>query len=61
MDLRKYDKWSRLDLSRSGYGLVAGSCEHGDEPLGSTKDEEFLDQLRVLLASQKRSLPPGVR
>jgi hypothetical protein len=23
---------------------VAGSCEHGNEPLGSTNDLEFLDQ-----------------
>jgi hypothetical protein len=31
---------------------VVGSCEHGNEPLGSIKCGEFLDQLRVLLASQ---------
>jgi hypothetical protein len=24
---------------------VAGSCEHGNEPAGSLKDEEFLDHL----------------
>jgi hypothetical protein len=24
---------------------VAGSCEHGNEPLGSIKDGDFLDQL----------------
>jgi hypothetical protein len=24
---------------------VAGCCEHGDEPLGSLKGEEFLDQM----------------
>jgi hypothetical protein len=27
--------------------LVAGSCEHGNEPSGSINDEEFLDQLSV--------------
>jgi hypothetical protein len=26
--------------------MVAGSCEHGNEPLGSIKDGEFLDYLR---------------
>jgi hypothetical protein len=29
-----------------------GSCEHGDEPLGSIKCREFLDWLSILLASQ---------
>jgi hypothetical protein len=32
-----------LDASGSGYGPVAGSCEHGYETLGSIKGEEFLD------------------
>jgi hypothetical protein len=31
-----------LDASGSGYGPVAGSCEHGNEPSDSTKGE-FLD------------------
>jgi hypothetical protein len=31
-----------LDSSGSGQGPVAGSCEHGNEPLGSIKGEEFL-------------------
>jgi hypothetical protein len=26
-----------LDRTGSGYGPVEGSCEHGDEPLGSLK------------------------
>jgi hypothetical protein len=26
-------------------GGMAGLCEHGNEPSGSTKDGEFLDQL----------------
>jgi hypothetical protein len=30
---------------------MAGSCEHGNEPSGSIKCEEFLDYLSVLLAS----------
>jgi hypothetical protein len=31
---------------------VASSSEHGDEPSGTIKCEEFLDYLSVLLASQ---------
>jgi hypothetical protein len=30
-----------LDASGSGYGLVAGSCEHSNEPLGSMKGIKF--------------------
>jgi hypothetical protein len=29
--------------SRSGQGPVGGSCENGDELLGSIKGEEFVD------------------
>jgi hypothetical protein len=32
-----------LDASGSGQGPVAGSSEHGNEPSGSIKGEEFLD------------------
>jgi hypothetical protein len=32
-----------LDASGSGYGPVAGSCKHGNEPSGSIKGGEFLD------------------
>jgi hypothetical protein len=32
---------SALDLSYSGYGQVAAFCEHGNEPSGSMKREEF--------------------
>jgi hypothetical protein len=32
-----------LDVSGSGWGQVAGSCEHGNEPSGSIKGEKFLD------------------
>jgi hypothetical protein len=31
-----------LDSSGSGYGPVAGSCEHGNEHSGSTKGGYFL-------------------
>jgi hypothetical protein len=30
-----------LDASGSGQGPIAGSCEHGNESSGSTKDREF--------------------
>jgi hypothetical protein len=42
-----------LELSVSGQGLVMGFCEQGNETLGSKNDEEFLDQLSALLASQE--------
>jgi hypothetical protein len=32
-----------LDASGSGYGPVADSCEHGNEPSGSIKVGEFID------------------
>jgi hypothetical protein len=32
-----------LDSSGSGLGQVAGSCEYGNESLGSIKGGEFLD------------------
>jgi len=34
-----------LDSSRSGYGLVEGFSESGNETSESIKDGEFLDQL----------------
>jgi hypothetical protein len=35
----------QLILVDSGKGPVAGSCEYDNEPLGSIKGGEFLDQL----------------
>jgi hypothetical protein len=35
-----------MNLSGSREILVAGFCEHGAEPSGSIKGEEFLDRLR---------------
>ena len=39
----------RYGLDRAGLGLgqVAGTCECGNEPLGSIKCGEFLEQLRT--------------
>jgi hypothetical protein len=33
------------DASGSGLGPVTGCCEHGNEPSGSIKGGEILDQL----------------
>jgi hypothetical protein len=37
--------WYGLDLPGSGYGPVEGSSEHGNEPPGSIKCWEVLEQL----------------
>jgi hypothetical protein len=34
-----------LDLSGSGQEQMEGSCEYGNEPMGSIKGEEFLGQM----------------
>jgi hypothetical protein len=47
MDLREVGWGHRLDLSGSGYGQVAGSCECGDEPSSSIKCGEFLEWLKT--------------
>ena len=36
-----------MDRAGSGQGQVAGTCECGNEPSGSVKCGEFLDQLRT--------------
>ena len=36
-----------LDRSGSGQGQVTGTCKGGNEPSGSIKCGEFLDQLRT--------------
>jgi hypothetical protein len=36
-----------LDASGSGEGPVAGSCEYVNEPPGSIKGGELLDQMRI--------------
>jgi hypothetical protein len=37
----------RLDRSGSGYGLVDGSCEHGNKLSGSIKIWEFLSSYTI--------------
>ena len=44
-----------LDRSGSGQGQVAGTCECGNEPSGSTNAEEFLDQLKTRQLPKKDS------
>jgi hypothetical protein len=34
-----------LDSNGSGYDLLPGCCEHGNEPLVSIKARNFFDQL----------------
>jgi hypothetical protein len=34
-----------MDSSDLVQGQVAGSCEHGNEPFGSVKDDKFIYQL----------------
>jgi hypothetical protein len=53
MDLEETVGGCALDSSGSGQGSVADSCEHGNEPSGSIKGKEFLDQQSVLLAPQE--------
>ena len=42
----------RLDRAGSELRQVTDTCECGNEPSVSTKCEEFLDQLKIGLASQ---------
>jgi len=42
MDLQEVGSGHVLELSGSGYGQVAGSCEGGNEPSGYRKCTEFL-------------------
>jgi hypothetical protein len=46
-----------LDLSGSGYGPVEGFCEHGNEPPGSIKCWEVLEQLHSWQLLKKGSAP----
>jgi hypothetical protein len=46
-----------LDLAGSAQRLVAGSCEHDNEPSGSMKGGDFLDYLRNYQHLKKDSAP----
>jgi hypothetical protein len=46
-----------LDRSGSGEGPVEGSCERGDEPRGSIKCWEVLEQLHNWRLLKKSSAP----
>ena len=41
--VKKWDVVHELDLSGSGWGQVAGSCECGNKPSSSIKCGKFLD------------------
>jgi hypothetical protein len=53
-NLEKQDMSVWVDSSGSGYGPVAGSCEHGNELLGPIKGNDFLDLLCDYLLPPKR-------
>jgi hypothetical protein len=42
-----------LDSYDSRWGVFADFCEHGNEPSGYIKSEEFHDKLSVLLPSRE--------
>ena len=44
-------------LDPAGSGQVAGTCECGNEPSGSIKCGEFIDQLRTAYLLKKDSAP----
>jgi len=46
-----------LDRAGSGQGQVAGTYEYGNEPSGSIKCGEFLDQLNTGWLLKKDSAP----
>jgi len=41
--MRNSNAWSGHDSTSLGQGLVAGSCEHGNEPSGSMTGSEFFE------------------
>jgi hypothetical protein len=46
-----------LDRSGSGWGPVEGSCEHGNEPMGSINYWEVLEWLQNWQLLKKGSAP----
>ena len=46
-----------LDRAGTGQEQVAGTCECGNEPLGSLKCGEFLDQMKTGQLFKKDSVP----
>ena len=46
-----------LDRAGSEQGQVAGTCDCGNEPLGSVQCGEFLDQLKTGQLLKKDSAP----
>jgi hypothetical protein len=53
-----FKKWDGgMDWIELPQGQVAGSCEYGNEPSGSIKCGEFLDELRTSGLLKKASAP----
>jgi hypothetical protein len=52
-NFRKWDVVYGLDRAGSGQRQVAGTCECGNEPSGSIKCGEFLDQLKSVSFSRR--------
>jgi hypothetical protein len=48
-----------VDASGSGYGLVAGSCQHGNEPSGSIKSGSCFAS-SVTISFSRRTVLRGV-
>ena len=57
MDLQEVGLGNGLGQADSGQGQVAGTCECGNEPSGSIKCGEFLDQLETGQLLTKDSKP----
>jgi hypothetical protein len=57
MDLQEVGCGAWIGLSWLRIGQVAGTCECGNEPSGSTKCGEFLDKLQVGELLKKDSAP----
>jgi hypothetical protein len=52
--------WHGPDLCGRGRGHVVSPSEHGNEPSGSTKFEEFLDQIRNSISFLSKTELQGV-
>lgn len=51
--LKKYETRTWTEFAGSEHYIVTDSFEHGNEPLVTMKDGNFLDQLRLLILETK--------
>jgi hypothetical protein len=54
------NRWSELDSAGSGYGPVAGCCEHENEPSGSIKKAGYFLTNWVTISFSNNILHHGV-